>query len=520
MPRNTGSSTTRSVAWRIPLVVGATFVTMWLTFRLFHPATNGGEIVYPVWPASGVNMGLLWIFGVVCWPGVAIGSFLSNLVQYWGTPDQWRLALLAPVGDTLEAVIGVWLVRRAVASRHPLSSLGGATRFVLLAGIVATGLGAFIGIGLLEVDHQFNAPGPVSHGVRWFVSTSLAVLVIVPFMMLWMDRWRGQWSRRRVIDAVMIGSLLGLLQGWLFFREHDRGWIPPEPMVLLSLPLVFWAGTRFATLGAAATVLFASATAIVGTRLGLGPFDGYDDQQALTVLQMYLAVLAIVGVIVGAVAREREEARRSLEHRADFDRLLFDELNHRVRNTLASLLSILDLGKMNASSVDEYASIVAGRIHAMARVHDLLTDRRWKPVSLREVIAGAFSGTPTSRIEIQGPQVMLAPAQATAMGMILYELLANARKHGALAVPEGRVRVSWTDEVDSRGARHLRWEWIETCPVHPAADWRPGDGLRLIDGLARSDLRGHAELNITAAGAHHRFDTLLEPALQEPARAG
>lgn len=498
-------------AWRAVLVFASVLAGMFISFVFFPLNGDDGVVVYPVWPASGINMGMLWVLGVACWPGVAFGSFVANLIEYQGTELMWRYALLAPIGDTLEAVLGVLLLRRVAGVCSPLVSVRGVSRFVVLCALVATGVGAIVGLGLLGVDHRFRPPVMMRDAFVWLVSTSIAVLVIMPVIIMWKDRWRRDWDRTDLMHGVLIALLLGAVQGWLFLRNGDGARVPPEPLVLLSLPLVFWAGSRFGVLGSAFAVFFAAVTAVIGTRAGFGPFQSYPDDQRQTMLQIYLGVIALVGLFVGAVSCEREAARGQLERRAAFDRLLFDELNHRVRNTLASLLAMIDLGKNEAETIDEYSSLVSGRIHAMARVHDMLTDRRWKPVSFRSLLAGVSADLPADpRVHVRGDEVLLAPSQAVAMGMILHELLTNAHRHGALAFQDGTVQIAL--EFDEK-SRRLVLDWEEHTPTIVSVHWKPGDGMRLIEGLTRSDLRGSVTMHITETGARHRFVIRVEPAL-------
>lgn len=498
-------------AWRAVLVFASVLAGMFISFVFFPMSNDNGVVVYPVWPASGINMGMLWVLGVACWPGVALGSFVANLIEYQGTGLMWRYALLAPIGDTLEAVLGVWLLRRVAGVSSPLGSVRGVSRFVVLCALVATGIGAMVGLGLLGVDHRFRPNVKMRDAFVWLVSTSIAVLVIMPVIIVWKDRWRRDWDRKDLMQGAWIALLLVAVQAWLFLRNGVGDRVTPEPLVLLSLPLVFWAGSLFGALGSALAVLFAAVTAVIGTRAGFGPFQSYPDDQRQTMLQIYLGVIALVGLFIGAVSCEREDARAALERRAAFDRLLFDELNHRVRNTLASLLAMIDLGKNEASSVQEYSSLVSGRIHAMARVHDMLTDQRWKPVSFRSLLSNVSIDVPGEpRVCVRGDDVLLAPSQAVAMGMILHELLTNAHRYGALASKSGSVQI--TLDYDEKSGR-LVLDWEEHTPTVVSVHWKPGDGMRLIEGLTRSDLRGKVTMQITETGARHRFVTRVEPAL-------
>ncbi|MCA9310545.1 MAG: MASE1 domain-containing protein [Phycisphaerales bacterium] len=97
----------------VPIVALATFLTMSLTFRVVPQFYGTSELpVYPIWPVAGVNMALLFLLGAACWPGILVGSALANLFAFWGEPYAISYTLLSPLGNTMEAWLGVVLLRR------------------------------------------------------------------------------------------------------------------------------------------------------------------------------------------------------------------------------------------------------------------------------------------------------------------------------------------------------------------------------------------------------------------------
>ncbi|MCJ2135281.1 sensor histidine kinase [Methylobacterium sp. J-026] len=191
-------------------------------------------------------------------------------------------------------------------------------------------------------------------------------------------------------------------------------------------------------------------------------------------------------------------AADELARRAEAHRLLIDELNHRVKNTLATVQSMAaqslrNLGGGAAAGRDAFEA----RLLALSRAHDILTRESWASADLRSVAdqavrpflgeifpAEAASGGASPRLSLEGPDLRLPPEGALALTMILHELCTNAVKHGALSVPGGRVALAWTLETGP-GARTLRLSWRERGgpPVVPPA--RTGFGTRLLErGLA------------------------------------
>jgi two-component sensor histidine kinase len=181
-------------------------------------------------------------------------------------------------------------------------------------------------------------------------------------------------------------------------------------------------------------------------------------------------------------------AADELARRAEAHRLLVDELNHRVKNTLATVQSMAaqslkDLGGGAAAGRDAFEA----RLLALSRAHDVLTRESWASADLRGIAAqavrpflGAALPGEAPRITLEGPDLRLPPEGALALTMILHELCTNAVKHGALSDPGGRVALAWILGTEPEG-RTLRMTWRERGgpPVLPPA--RQGFGTRLLE---------------------------------------
>ena len=179
----------------------------------------------------------------------------------------------------------------------------------------------------------------------------------------------------------------------------------------------------------------------------------------------------------------------------ELQQLLLAELNHRVKNSLATVQAVVRQTLSAAPDLESARKALDGRLVALARAHDILTRQNWDGADLGEIIGEAIetSGLP-ERFTVARPKARLAPRAALALSMALHELVVNAAKYGALSAPEGRVAI----EVSLRGER-VRIVWRETDgpPVSPPV--RRGFGSRLIEALAR-DFEGAAELAFTPGG--------------------
>ncbi|SFM23782.1 HWE histidine kinase domain-containing protein [Methylobacterium pseudosasicola] len=187
---------------------------------------------------------------------------------------------------------------------------------------------------------------------------------------------------------------------------------------------------------------------------------------------------------------------------------MLHELNHRVKNTLATVQA---LARQSRGS----EGVLEARILALSKTHDLLTREDWSGASLREVLESELSPYRTGgdQIGLDGPDISLSPRHVLALGMTIHELTTNAAKYGSLSGPGGRVRVSWSLATTEGGTPRLRLTWQESGgpPVQPPA--RAGFGTRLISGGVRRELDGSVDLAFEAKGLRCHLDVPLEPGL-------
>jgi len=179
--------------------------------------------------------------------------------------------------------------------------------------------------------------------------------------------------------------------------------------------------------------------------------------------------------------------------------LLIDELNHRVRNTLAIVNAIATQTMKHTPSVEEFRRAFGGRIAALAKTHTLLAATRWSASTLHELIVQQLEPYTRDRadsVRIAGPRLLVNPKQALTLSLVMHELTANAAKYGALSVPTGRVEIGWQIEP----VRSLRLTWREAGgpPVTPPT--RRGFGSQLIEFNIAHEFGGEARLDYRPAG--------------------
>jgi PAS domain S-box-containing protein len=182
-------------------------------------------------------------------------------------------------------------------------------------------------------------------------------------------------------------------------------------------------------------------------------------------------------------------------------RLLLDELNHRVKNNLAAIQSIAAMTARGSETMLAFQQTFQARLTALARTHDVLARNAWEATDLGALLAAALRPFGEARIVLRGPEVLVSARQASALGMIAHELAANAAKYGALSTEGGRVEVTWDEARVEGEGRLLRFEWCEFGgPAVAGPPVRRGFGSRLIERSAAADLGGTVRLDFRPEG--------------------
>jgi light-regulated signal transduction histidine kinase (bacteriophytochrome)/CheY-like chemotaxis protein len=208
--------------------------------------------------------------------------------------------------------------------------------------------------------------------------------------------------------------------------------------------------------------------------------------------------------LIEVVLRLADEA--SVERQAANERqeLLIAELNHRVRNILGVIRGLIRQSKpKDGSTVEDFVRLVDGRIHALARAHNQITDDHWGPAPLRALIdaeAAAFLAEQTDRVSAEGPPVLLNPQAYSTMALVVHELVTNSAKYGSLS-DHGKVAIAW--HRGNNGDLIIDWRERGGPAVKPPT--RKGFGSTIIDRSIPYDLGGEARIDYCPEGVEARF---------------
>ncbi len=218
-----------------------------------------------------------------------------------------------------------------------------------------------------------------------------------------------------------------------------------------------------------------------------------------------VSILDVVLKHQDRVMREREKVRMH----QDF---LMAELDHRVKNAIASIQALVKYSSAGAESLEAYTRSIQERLHAMASAHSLLAQSRWQGVNLQNIVAEQVAPF-GDRITVTGAELTLKPKAALSVALALHELITNAAKYGALSSAKGRALISWTAQT-RKGERWLVFRWVEQDGPKVAPPTRTGFGRMLLERSLAYDVDGEVDLDFRPDGlvctAMIPFDHFIE----------
>jgi PAS domain S-box-containing protein len=206
----------------------------------------------------------------------------------------------------------------------------------------------------------------------------------------------------------------------------------------------------------------------------------------------------ILGNNVDITERKRAEERQ---------RLLVAELDHRVKNVLATVSAVISQTRQGSRSTGNFVAALEGRIRSMATTHELLSSGRWQGISLTKLIRRELAPYATrNNTEIHGPDVVVRPEAGQAMAMVLHELATNAAKHGALSTKNGRVLIRWEQWMNGQPRSPLVLEWQEIGGPPIVAPDKPSYGTSTIREIIPYEFGGAVDLVLASDGVRCRLE--------------
>jgi len=260
-----------------------------------------------VWPPTGLALAAVLILGYRIWPAIFLGAFLVNIA----TEGTVATTLGIATGNTLEGLVGAYLVNRFAHGRDVFDHPQDIFRFTLLAGLLSTTISATFGVSSLALGGFASWTSYGTIWLTWWLGDAAGALIVTPLVVLWHAKPQLRWNRRQVYQAAFLLLFLGLV-GLLVFG----GLLPTDvrhyPLEYLCIPILVWSAAQFGRRATVTVSFLLSGIAIWGTLVGFGPFVQGEQNESLLLLQVFVSVIAVMALALAATVSERRRTEQKL----------------------------------------------------------------------------------------------------------------------------------------------------------------------------------------------------------------
>lgn len=357
--------------------------------------------VSPIWPAAGVAVAAVLIWGIQITPAIAFAAFLVNFLS----PVPTFASIAIGLGNASSAVVAGYLLKRSSDFQISLPRLKDVLKLLTVAAVLATTVAASVGVTALTLAHTKAWSGYGSAWRIWWLGDAMGVLVVAPLLLTGRDllRLSRGW---RLLEACLLSIAILITAAAIF---SPRTTVRDDVLAFAVFPFIIWAALRFRVAGAAVATLLSASVAVWGTARGFGPFVNHTPLHNAVLLQIFVAVTSLTGLILAAVINEREhigeafESEKKLLSKSEATKERLEELvrertQELEQNTAqltyqAKLLDLANDGIFIRTADDKisYWNEGAERLYGWAseevigrRVHDVL--RTEFPVPLSEIL--------------------------------------------------------------------------------------------------------------------------------------
>lgn len=363
-----------------------------LTLAVFHPSAT------PVWPPTGISLAAFLLLGFGVWPAIFLGAFVVNLT----TAGSVATSLSIATGNTLEGLLGAFLVNQFANGRNVFAHQRDTFAFVLLAALLSTTVSATFGVTTLTLGGYADWERYSEIWITWWLGDAAGALIVTPAIVLWVLDHAVNWSRSRWLEISVSISLLCLV-ALVVFQSGLAMTGPNYPLGFLTLSILIWVAVRLGPRETTTAVLLCVGIAIWGTLRGSGPFARGSANETLLLLQAFMAVIAVTALALAVGVSERRRAEQAL-----------DQLNQTLERRIQDRTSILQATVEQLQELDRLKSAFVGIVS-----HELRT-----PLTpIKTLVENLLDGVGGSLSEQQHHYLSRIQANADRLTRMLNELL-------------------------------------------------------------------------------------------------
>ncbi len=329
-----------------------------------------------VWPCTGIALAAFLILGYRVWPVILTGAFLVNLT----TAGSVATSLGIAVGNTLEGVVGCYLVSRFAGGQHAFERAQDIFKFALLAGMVSTAVSATVGVTTLALGGFADWAMYGAMWSTWWLGDAVGAVVVTPLLLLWRENPRLNWTREQTMELAFLLSGV-FFTAWIVFGGRFHSALKNYPLEYLCIPFLIWTAFRFGRRKAATANCVLAAIATWGTLHGFGPFSRESQNTSLLLLQAFVGIMAILSLVLAAEVTEHRRSDERVQQMAVSDPLtglanyrrlldaLDSEINRHGRTGRSFAVLLLDLDGLKKIN-DAHGHLVGSR--ALCRLANIL----------------------------------------------------------------------------------------------------------------------------------------------------
>jgi len=363
-----------------------------LRLAVFHPSAT------PVWPPTGISLAAFLLLGYWVWPAIFLGAFAVNVT----TAGSIATSLGIATGNTLEGLLGAFLVNQFANGKNVFAHQRDTFTFVLLAALLSTTVSATFGVTTLTLGGYADWERYSEIWITWWLGDAAGALIVTPPLVLWVSDHAINWSRSRWLEISVSISLLCLV-ALVVFQSGLAMTGPNYPLGFLTLSILIWVAVRLGPRETTTAVLLCVGIAIWGTLRGSGPFARGSANETLLLLQAFMAVIAVTALALAVGVSERRRAEQAL-----------DQLNQTLERRIQDRTSILQATVEQLQELDRLKSAFVGIVS-----HELRT-----PLTpIKTLVENLLDGVGGSLSEQQHHYLSRIQANADRLTRMLNELL-------------------------------------------------------------------------------------------------